>query len=100
MLLCVCVRVCVCLCASVCVCVLVCVCVCASVCVFVYVQFKTVYGVMIFTDFPEAIYLVTNLRTIVVVDGKVGTSLFCHSKIWNNMSSGPNTTLRKQCVIR
>ena len=40
---------------------------------------------MIFADFPEAIYLATNLRTIVVFDGKVGTSLFCHSNIWNNV---------------
>ena len=55
---------------------------------------------MIFADFPEVICLATNLGAIVIFDGKAVTSLFCHSNIWNNLSSGPKMTLRQQCVVR
>ena len=48
-----------------------------------------------FANLTEAIYLATNLRAIIILDGKAGTSLFCHNNIWNNVSSGPKMTLRQ-----
>ena len=42
---------------------------------------------IIFADYPEAVDLTINLRTIIIFDGKAGKNTFCHCNSWNNAFS-------------